>query len=1274
MQKRYIQYQYTKLFFFLLFFIFIPFILSSADKAQSKRNKRALILHSYHKGLYWTDGQENAIRKKLAVYPNLEIYTEYLDSKRKPLKVVADLCAKSLRQKYAGNPPDIIICSDNNALIFLQRYRKSLFTGTPVVFCGINDYHSSMLEGFDNKITGIVQKLNPLGTVRLIQKLQPELQNLIIISGTTPTAQAIKAETEKALLLFKGKDSTEILWWNNLTIEELISRLKELAGNDAVLLCNFNRDAAGRYYTHKKSAKIISQFSSAPVYAMGAHYIGTGVVGGYMNTAETQGEGAGELAIAILSKGEIPPVIKTCPNIAMFDSHAMIAHGLDVSLLPSDAVIINKPFSFYKTYRKTIWIVCGIILLLIILLFILSINTARIRRSEMNLHVTLQSIGDAVISTDIKGCITRMNLVAEQLTGWQLNDARGKYLNEVFKIVNANTRQPVKNPIEKVLETGRIVGLANHTLLISKDDTEYLIVDSAAPIKYTNGQLIGVVLVFRDVNEEYRLQTELRESTEKYRIIYETSRDAIMTLEFPDLKFSSGNTNIIEMFGVKNKEELLALNVLQVSPEYQEDGQRSEAKVEQILEIVMEKGEHFFEWKHKKVNGEEFFATVILNKLEHEGKIFLQARVADITDKRRVEQELKESEEKYRTLVNNSLAGVLVAEIETKQIRFANSGICKILGYSKDELLKMSVNDIHPPDKLKHVISEFAAQAEGVKQLALEIPFLRKNGDVIFADVSTNSFLVDGVNCNTGLIIDITEKRKAEKVLRDNEERYRMFFENSSDAMLIIKNGMFVDCNAAAVKMLEYDKKEEFLNTYPSELSPEFQSDGKKSHDKAKALMKIAIAKGAYIFEWDHKTKSGEVFPVEVSLTTISFAGETIIHTVWRDISRRKKAENEVLNMQKLRSLGTLAGGIAHDFNNILMGVFGNMSLAKLELDEKHPAFELLDEAGKSVNRGTSLTRQLLTFAKGGAPVKQSFKIKNMIKDITLFTLSGSNVKPVLKGTENLWDVEADKGQIQQVISNLIINANQAMPDGGTLYITLENIEVSGYIVPNLKKGKYIKITLEDKGIGIAPQHLNHIFDPYFTTKKAGNGLGLATAYSIINKHNGHIGVISKLGKGATFTIYLPASEVKVPQKTEKSVTKIPISEKKAKILVMDDDENIIKITEKMLTNSGFSVDTATDGEKTIQKYKKAMKGKNPFDVVLMDLIIPGGMGGKEAIQKLLEIAPEAKVIVFSGYSSDPIMANYQQYGFKGKIEKPFQMEELKKELSRVMHKISEQG
>lgn len=503
---------------------------------------------------------------------------------------------------------------------------------------------------------------------------------------------------------------------------------------------------------------------------------------------------------------------------------------------------------------------------------------------------------------------------------------------------------------------------------------------------------------------------------------------------------------------------------------------------------------------------------------------------------------------------------------------------------------------------------------------------------------------------------------------QSKDEKYRIFFENSTDAMLIIKDYLFVDCNLATVKMLGYDKKEELLNAHPSELSPEFQPDGKKSYDKAIEMMEAAFAKGSHHFEWNHKKKNGEVFPVDVSLTAIPSDNEIILHTVWRDITKRKKYEKEIVKMQKLQSLGELAGGLAHDFNNVLSGVFGNISLARLELDKRHPAYESIQHAEEALELAKNLTNQLLTFAKGGEPLKENQNIEELVKEVTLFTLAGSNITPVFRNKEGeLWS-EIDRGQIQQVITNMIINADQAMPNGGNLYITLKRKTVSNDIMQNLNDGEYIKIEIKDDGMGISPQHLNSIFDPYFTTKNTGNGLGLSSAFSIIKKHNGNISVSSEQEKGTTFTIYLPASKPSPPQATT-IVTKKKNLPEGLRILVMDDEEIVRKTTAKMLKSFGCSAVVSKDGEQAIEKYKEAMDSGMPFDAVFMDLTIPGGMGGKDAIRNLLKIAPQAKVIVASGYSNDPIMADYASYGFKGRLVKPFLAKDLLKELISLICK-----
>jgi CheY-like chemotaxis protein len=386
------------------------------------------------------------------------------------------------------------------------------------------------------------------------------------------------------------------------------------------------------------------------------------------------------------------------------------------------------------------------------------------------------------------------------------------------------------------------------------------------------------------------------------------------------------------------------------------------------------------------------------------------------------------------------------------------------------------------------------------------------------------------------------------------------------------------------------------------------------------------------------------------------------------DVTERIRAEDELHRMQKLKSLGTLAGGIAHDFNNILMGVFGNIQLTLESLSEDNPNFKSLAESAKSIDRATRLTNQLLTFARGGMPVKEIVDLGELVTETVRFDLSGSNVSPVFQQDQGLWRVNVDIGQMQQVISNLTINADQAMPDGGKLSIHLANVTLLPGSIANLSEGKYIKITVRDEGVGIDKKNLKLVFDPYFTTKSTGCGLGLATTHSIINQHGGAIKIDSTPGKGTTFTLYLPASDSPVIESiAQPSEAIFPPPEETAKILVMDDEEAICNLMTKMLEKVGYTVNTALDGRQAIEMYQLAIDSGDPFDAVIMDLTIPGGVGGQDSIKELLNIDQDAKCIVSSGYANNPIMANYKEYGFKGVIAKPFSPSELREMLHQVL-------
>jgi CheY-like chemotaxis protein len=361
-----------------------------------------------------------------------------------------------------------------------------------------------------------------------------------------------------------------------------------------------------------------------------------------------------------------------------------------------------------------------------------------------------------------------------------------------------------------------------------------------------------------------------------------------------------------------------------------------------------------------------------------------------------------------------------------------------------------------------------------------------------------------------------------------------------------------------------------------------------------------------------------------------------------------------------------LAGGIAHDFNNILTGLYGNIALARMKLAVDHPGLRYLEAAEQSMQRATFLTSQLLTFAKGGAPVKKSLSLGGLVKDVINFNLAGSNVRPMIKLADKLWSARADHGQIQQVFASLTTNARQAMPDGGHLHVSLENAALADNAVHGLDAGNYLRITMADEGAGIAPEHLDRIFEPYFTTKQSGSGLGLATTYSIIDKHNGHISVISRPGKGTTFTLYLPACTFAETPAEQPETADAP-TDQLSRVLVMDDEEMIRNLLRDMLGESGFAVETAAEGRQAIDLYRQAMDAGTPFAVVILDLTVPGGMGGQDAAEGILLMDPGARIIVSSGYADDPVMANFADYGFRGVAPKPYRLDKLSGVLAEVL-------
>ena len=384
---------------------------------------------------------------------------------------------------------------------------------------------------------------------------------------------------------------------------------------------------------------------------------------------------------------------------------------------------------------------------------------------------------------------------------------------------------------------------------------------------------------------------------------------------------------------------------------------------------------------------------------------------------------------------------------------------------------------------------------------------------------------------------------------------------------------------------------------------------------------------------------------------------------VSRDVGAERKMEEELLKSDKLESLGVLAGGIAHDFNNILTTVIGYLSLAKADIDPSGELHANLSEVEEAAHRATDLTNQLLAFSKGGAPVKKTASIAELIVDSATFTTRGSRTRCEFDLDEALWPVDVDTGQMSQVIQNLVLNASQAMPDGGAVYIRATNaILGSGHGIP-LASGRYTRIEVADSGTGIPEVDLPRIFDPYFTTKHEGSGLGLATAFAVVKNHNGYIAVESELGTGATFSVYLPSSTRQLPETEE---DRGPMRGH-GRVLVLDDEDAVRLVVGSLLRRLGYEPELVVDGAAALEAYARSMEEGNRYFAVIMDLTVPGGMGGREAVRRLLAMDSQARVIVSSGYSDDPIMSEYEKHGFCGVMAKPYDIRELSRVLSRVI-------
>jgi two-component system cell cycle sensor histidine kinase/response regulator CckA len=762
----------------------------------------------------------------------------------------------------------------------------------------------------------------------------------------------------------------------------------------------------------------------------------------------------------------------------------------------------------------------------------------KLKESEQWLAVTLKSIGDGVIATNTNKLITFMNPVAEALTGWKQEEAIGKPVKDVFKIINEKTGKQADDPVAKALREGVIAGLVNHTLLIAKDGTKRPVYDSSAPIRDDKGKIIGVVLVFRDITKQKIILEQLRASEERHRSVVDNI-DVGITLISRNMEILTLNNQMKKWYP--------DIDILQKPICYKafNKSARSDLCTDCPVCITLNDGEVHESVLDRIADNKVRNYRVISSPLkDKKGKIIAAIEmIEDITEQKKAQEALQRSEIKYRELVQNANSIILRMDSQGN-VTFFNEFAQQFFGYTEDEILGRNVVGTIVPEK-ESTGRDLAAMIQDI-----------------------------------GLNPEKHANNENENMRKDGER-------------------IWVSWTNKAI------------------------------HDKDGNIVEILC--------------------------------------VGNDVTERKLLEKQLLQALKMESIGTLAGGVAHDFNNLLMGILGNATLMLINTDPADPNFNRLKSIEKQVVSGSHLTSQLLGYARKGKYELKPINLNQLVKDTSeLFGRTRKDLSIYLELLPDLLAVEVDKCQIEQVLWNLYVNAADAMPGGGNFILKTFNTDhknIKGRLyVP--KPGKYVVLAVTDTGMGMDKETQQRIFDPFFTTKEMGRGtgLGLASAYGIIKGHDGYIDVESRKGGGATFSIYLPASEKKIAKAAK-------ITEKLLKgtetVLLVDDEEIILNIGRDLLEATGCRVLTARDGREAIELYQK---NQDDIDIVILDMIMPN-ISGSDTYDRMKEINPDIKVLLSSGYSIDGQATDILSRGCNGFIQKPFTINELSAAIRQILDK-----
>ena len=868
-----------------------------------------------------------------------------------------------------------------------------------------------------------------------------------------------------------------------------------------------------------------------------------------------------------------------------------------------------------------------------------------LRESEERLRTITDTAVDSIFCKDINQRYTFVNPAMLRVFGCTKADLIGKVPEEVFDKENA----AIVTEVDERTLNGENVSEVKSLSVAGKPHIFHTI---QVPLHDSDGNITGISGIERDITKHKQVEDTLRESELKYRTLFEYSEFLIYITD------SKGNILLANSKGAdfmgQSQETIVGKSFFGLRPDRAE-------MYQDVIDKILSTGETLqFETLYPTPGKDKWlFVTVSPLKIENDTR--LQIVTQDITTRKQTEETQRESDERFQYLSNASTEAIFFTKdgigIEANQAAadmFGYSDPADFIGIFGTDIIAPESHELVKEHMLKNLTDLY--EAVGKKKDGTLFPIAIRGKTIPYK----KNEIVRATS-----IVDITTRKQADEALRESEERYRSLVENQTELISrFTPDGTFVFVNDAYCHFFEKTKDELVgKKWFPLPVGVDLSLVQEKlqilSPTNPTVFIENRITSGKGDIHWMQFVNIG-LFDLDGNLMEIQSVG--------RDITKQKKMQEELLKTKKLESVGVLAGGIAHDFNNLITSVVGYISLARINMKPGGKAFQNLVKAEKVSIQTKELTARLITFSEGGGPVKETVSIGNLIKDSVDSSLKGSDMDAGFSIPDDISPVEVDEDQMKQVIRNIIINAQEAMAGQGAINVSCESVDIGEKDTLTLKNGKYVKISIEDQGPGIPEEDLINIFDPYFSTRGMGTqkgvGLGLAVSDSVVKNHDGLITVESELGTGTTFVIYLPVSEKEVVEAVpaKKPAPEISVS-KGEKILVMDDEAVVREVSNALLTHLGYEVEVAVDGVEAIELYKKTMESEKPFDMVILDLTNKAGMGGAETMVNLLEIDPDVKAIVASGYSNDPVMSNFREHGFRGALPKPFNLDKLKEAL-----------